>query len=96
MKIQWDPFFEPCPDRAEAHFIEGVTIPPAVHVGLAEGESPAGQDATEKASIVNANIPGTLSSKADFCGCEKIFNGRLRQAGERRPPEHVFRSLLVT
>ena len=94
MKVQRNPLFEPRPDRTAAHFIEGVTIPPAFHVGLAEGESAAGQDASEKAFIMDTNIPGALSSQTNVCGGEKVFNDRLCQARARRPLGRARRLLL--
>ena len=63
MKIQLDMLIEPRTHCAAAHLIEGVTVPPAVHVGLAQPESSAGQDTTEKALIVNVDILEVILKK---------------------------------
>jgi hypothetical protein len=60
------PLIESRTDRPARHFIEGVTVPPAVHVGLTEAESSATEGAAEKAPIVNMKVPGALPVKKNI------------------------------
>ena len=83
MKIQLNLLIEPRTECTAAHLIEGVTIPPAVHVGLAQAESSAGEDATEKALIVHLKIPRALAVKKNIRRGEKALNCCLRQARAR-------------
>jgi hypothetical protein len=83
MKIQLNALIKPRTECAAAHLIEGATVPPAVHVGLAQPESSASQDTTKKALIVNVKIPGAVSVKKNIRRSEKTLNCRLRQARAR-------------
>src|SRR5262245_8762588 len=63
-------------DRAIAHFVERVTIPPTLHVGLAKSERATRQHRAEETCIIHANIPRTPTIKLNVGQGKKVFNRR--------------------
>ena len=57
---------------AGGEFVEGVAVPPALDVGLAEAEGALGEDAAPEAGVVDAEIPRAVAVDADIRPVEQF------------------------
>jgi len=82
-------------EGAVDELIEGIAIPPAIDIGLAEADGAAEEDAAVEAIVVNANIPAIGAVDCDT-GPGKGFNEAALERGcehgrgswGRKTPEH--------
>src|SRR5690606_36061809 len=58
----WRPMSESSPNEFKEKAVERVTIPPAIHITLAQSQCPARENPTSEISVVNLNVfrPGTV------------------------------------
>src|SRR5947199_10029682 len=57
---------------AATHFIQRVAVPPAIHIGFAETESPGSQDSAKEALVMHLYVPGANAVDANVRQREEI------------------------
>jgi len=60
------------PEQFEKELVQGIAIPPAVHVGFAQGQGPAGGNPVEEATVADGDIPGAVAVDLDVSLGEKV------------------------
>ena len=72
-------------EDARDELVRPVAVPPAVHVGLAQGEGSAGEDAAEEIGVAHPEIPGTLPVHFDVRDFQDFPGDALRAVHCRLP-----------
>lgn len=81
-EIQQDAFIDPSPECPAAHLVQGIAIPPAIHVGLPQTQCAFRENARIESSVVNPEIPWTVSVDRDV----RASQNRLKAPLPMGPP----------
>src|SRR5436309_2493232 len=71
-KFKFETFLESGANGAATHLIQGVAVPPAIHVGFPETERPGSKDSAKEAPVMHVYVPGAIAVDANVCGREQI------------------------
>src|SRR6266700_7547479 len=71
-KSKFETLLEPGTNGAATHLIQGIAVPPAIHVGFPETERPGSKDSAKEAPVMHVYVPGAIAVDANVGQREKI------------------------